>query len=175
VDGIFTEAMVARMDQVIAAGGLTVTMEAMLNHPVLKKDEISHTTKVEPDAVTQRGLNLLWVLTLDDAEGYEERWVTLRKAGVLGVLPPVVAAFTKAEIEAGMHPDAEVHSDKVMNSYEVVQALVGKDRLDACMKGEDPLSDMLTEDDMMVVIGTQEEPGFCVDICVRTVEARHSQ
>ena len=55
VDGVFTEAAAARMDQMIAADGLTVTMEAMLNHPVLKKDEISHTTKVEPDAVIQYG------------------------------------------------------------------------------------------------------------------------
>jgi len=27
--------------------------------------------------------------------------------------------------------------------------------------GEDPLSDLLTEKDMMVLIGTKEEPGFC--------------
>jgi len=42
MDGIFTEAVAARMDQINAANGLTVTMEAMLNHPVLKKDEVSH-------------------------------------------------------------------------------------------------------------------------------------
>jgi hypothetical protein len=167
VDGIVTEAAVAGMDQIIAAGGLTVTMEAMLNHPVLKKDEISVPTNLKPDEVIQRGLNLLWVLTLDDAQGYEERRVTLRKAGVLGVLPPVVAAFTKAEIEAGMHPDARAHNNKVKGSYRVVQALVGKARLAACMNGEDPLGDMLTEGDMMVVIGSAEQPGFCM----RCVEA----
>jgi len=121
----------------------------------------------EPDEVIQRGLELIWKMTVDAAQGYEERRVTLRKAGVLGVLPPVVAAFTDAEIEAGMHPDAEVQNNKVRGSYRVVQFLVGVDRLDACMKGEDPLSDMLTEQDMMVVIGTGEEPGFCV----RCVEA----
>jgi len=137
-------------------------MEAMLNHPVLKKDELSHTTKLKPDAVIQYGLNLIWLLTHDAAQGYEERRVTLRKAGVLGVLPPVVAAFTEAEIEAGMHPDARAHNNKAKGSYRVVQALVGKDRLAACMKGEDPLGDMLTEDDMMVLIGTKEEPGFCM-------------
>jgi len=97
--------------------------------------------------------------------------VTLHKAGVLGVLPPVVAAFTKAEIEAGMHPDAnaEVQNNKVKGSYLVVdvQFLVGKDRLEACMNREDPLSDMLTEEDMMVLIGTGEQPGFCL----RCVEA----
>jgi len=59
-DGIFTEAAVARMDQIIAADGLTVMMEAMLNHPVLKKDELSLPIEVEPDEVIQRGL-LLWL------------------------------------------------------------------------------------------------------------------
>ena len=161
-DRIFTEAAVARMDEIIATDGLTVTMEAMLNHPVLKKDEVSLTTKlkVEPDEVIQRGLELIWKMTVDAAQGYEERRVTLRKAGVLGVLPPVVAAFTEAEIKAGMHPDAEVQNNKVRGSYRVVQFLVGVDRLEACMKGEDPLSDMLTEEDMMVLIGTEEKPGF---------------
>jgi len=61
-----------------------------------------------------------------------------------------------------MHPDAEVYNNKVKCSYRVVLALVGSNRLDARMKGEDPLSDMLTEEDMMVLIGTEEEPGFCV-------------
>ena len=28
------------------------------------------------------------------------------------------------------------------------------------MQGDDPLSDMLTEEDMMVLVGTEEEPGF---------------
>jgi hypothetical protein len=160
VDGIFTEAVAARMDQIIAADGLTVTMEAMLNHPVLKKDEISVTIKTEPDEVIQYGLNLIWLLTHDAAHGYEERRLTLRKAGVLGVLPPVVAAFTEAEIEAGMHPDARVHNNKVKSSIKVLEALVGKDRLAACMDGNDPLSDMLTEEDMMVVFGSEEQPGF---------------
>ena len=160
VDGSFTEAAAARMDEIIATDGLTMTMEAMLNHPVLKKNEISVPTKVEPDEVIQDGLDLLRRLTLDAAQGYEERRLTLRKAGVLGVLPPVVAAFTEAEIEAGMHPDAEVHDNKVKSSIKVLEALVGKDRLAACMKGEDPLSDMLTEEDMMVVVGTGEQPGF---------------
>ena len=50
---------------------------------------------------------------------------------------------------------------------EVLEALVGKDRLAACMDGNDPLSDMLTEEDMMVVIGSEEQPGFCM----RCVEA----
>jgi len=168
VDCFFNEAAAARMDQIIAADGLTVTMEAMLNHPVLKKDELSiPTTEVEPDEVIQRGLELIWKMTVDDAQGYEERRLALRKAGVLGVLPPVVAAFTEAEIEAGMHPDARVQNNKVKGSYLVVQALVGTGRLDACMKGEDPLSDMLTEQDMTVLIGTGEESGFCL----RCVEA----
>jgi len=165
VDGIFTEAMAARIDQIIAADGLTVTMEAMLNHPVLKKDELSLPTKLKPDAVIQYGLTLLWRLSHDAAQGYEERRLTLRKAGVLGVLPPIVAAFTKAEIKAGMHPDARVHDNKVKGSHRVTEALVGKNRLEACMKGEDPLSDMLTEDDMMVLIGTGEKRGFCLRCC----------
>jgi len=63
-------------------------------------------------------------LTHDDAQGYEERRLTLRKAGVLGVLPPVVAAFTKAEIEAGMAPEVAAYSNKVKASYQVVQFLV---------------------------------------------------
>jgi len=149
------------MDRIIAAGGLTVAMEAMLNHPVLKKDEISIPTLYEPDSVIRDGLNLLWKMTYDDTAGHEERRLTLRKAGVLGVLPPVVAAFTKAEIEAGMKPDAEVFDDKVKASCRVLDFLIGNDRLQACMSGDDPLSDMLTEEDMMVLIGTKEEPGFC--------------
>jgi hypothetical protein len=158
------------MEQIIASNGLTVTMEAMLNHPVLKKDEISFptghrdapTARGEVNDVIQHGLKLLWMMTLDAAQGYEERRVTLRKAGVLGVLPPVVAAFTEfeAEIKAGMHPDAEVYDNKVKSSIKVLEALVGKARLVACMNGEDPLSDMLTERDMTVLIGTREEPGF---------------
>ena len=60
------------MDRIIAAGGLTVAMEAMLNHPVLKKDEISVPTKVEPDEVIQDGLTLLRRLTLDAAQGYDD-------------------------------------------------------------------------------------------------------
>jgi hypothetical protein len=161
VGGIFTEAAVARMDEIIATDGLTVTMEAMLNHPVLKKDEISFPTGYEPDQVIQRGLDLLWKMAdCRHAPGYEERRVTLRKAGVLGVLPPVVAAFTEAEIEAGMHPDAKVWNHKVKSSYLVGIALIGMDRLKACMKGEDPLSDMLTEEDMMVLVGTMKKQGF---------------
>ena len=148
------------MDRIIAADGLTVTMEAMLNHPVLKKDEISIPTLYEPDSVIRDGLNLLWKMTYEGVQGYEERRVTLRKAGVLQALVPVVAAFTKAEIEAGMHPDAKVYDNKVKSSIKVLEALVGKDRLVACMNREDPLSDMLTEGDMMVLIGTHEEPGF---------------
>jgi len=124
----------------------------MLNHPVLKKDELSIPTKVEPNAVIMYGLKLLWLLTGDGAalpaQGYEERRVTLRKAGVLGVLPIIVAAFTKAEIKAGTQPDAWGHtSNKVSTAYHVVLALVGTDRLEACMEGEEPLSDMLTEED----------------------------
>jgi len=158
--GIVTEAAVARMDQIIASDGLTVTMEAMLNHPVIKKDEISVPTAIEPDDVIKLGPTLLWLLTLDGAQGCEERRLTLRKAGVLGVLPPVVAAFTKAEIKAGMHPDAGVPNNKVKASYLVAKALVGTDRLAACIEGEDPLSDILTEGDVMVIIGTKEQPGF---------------
>jgi len=41
----------------------------------------------------------------------------------------------------GGHPGAQ---DKAKSSIQIVQALVGKDRLEACMKGEDLLSDMLT-------------------------------
>ena len=152
VDGIVTEAAVARMDQIIASDGLTVTMEAMLNHPVLKKDEISIPIEVETDFVIQRGLNLLWTLTDDDAQGYGERRLTLRKAGVLGVLPPVVAAFTKAEMAANVH--------KVTLARELTKFLVGIERLEACIRGEDPLSNMLTETDMMVLVGTEEKPGF---------------
>jgi len=84
------------MDQIIAANGLTVTMEAMLNHPVLKKDidELSFTRSTsQPDTMVRAGLNLLRKMILNDAHGYEERRVTLRKAGVLQVLVPVVAAF----------------------------------------------------------------------------------
>jgi len=37
------------MDQIIAAGGITVTMEAvLLNHPVIKKDEPSFPTGCNP-------------------------------------------------------------------------------------------------------------------------------
>jgi len=71
VGGVFTEAVVARVDQIIAADGLTVTMEAMLNHPVLKKDEISFPTGFKPDAVVLCGLNLLPRLTHDAGQGYE--------------------------------------------------------------------------------------------------------
>ena len=163
--GILSEAMVARMDRIIAADGLTVTMEAMLNHPVLKKDELSFTTGHEPDHVIRDGLDLFWKMTYEgvqgyDAPGHEERRVTLRKAGVLQVLVPVVAAFTKAEIEPGMKPDAQVFGNKVKTSFQVVDFLVGNDRLQACMKGEDPLSDMLIEEDTMVLVGTAEKPGF---------------
>ena len=140
------------MDRIIAADGLTVTMEAMLNHPVLKKDEIFLPTGHEPDDVIQRGLRLLWKMTHGSRPGYKERRVTLRKAGVLGVLPPVVAAFTKAEMAANVN--------KVKIAREFTQSLVGTERLEACMHGEDPLSDMLTEEDMMVLVGTEEKPGF---------------
>ena len=140
-------------------------MEAMLNHPVLKKDEISIPIRFKPDTVIWNGLHLLFKLTYEGVQGYEERRVTLRKAGVLQVLVPVVAAFTKAEIEAGMKPDAQVFENKVKTSGIVTYALVGKDRLEACMDGEDPLSDMLTEHDMMVLVGTKEEPGFCCIAC----------
>ena len=91
--------------------------------------------------------------------------MTLRKAGVLQALVPVVAAFTKAEIEAGMKPDAQVFGNKVKTSYIATYALVGKGRLEACMQGEDPLSDMLTDHDMMVLVGTEKEPGFCCIAC----------
>ena len=96
------------------------------------------------------------VMSSDDVRGHEERRVRLRKAGVLQVLVPVVAAFTKAEIEAGMQGEF----DKVMIALRVVRALVGTERLVACIEGKDPLSDMLTEADMMVLIGTEKEPGF---------------
>jgi len=65
-----------------------------------------------------------------------------------------------------MHPDAEVYDNKVKAAYLVAKALVGTDRLAACIEGEDPLSDMLTEEDMMAIIGTKEQPGFyarCVE------------
>ena len=124
LDGTPAEVVAARMDRIIAAGGLTVTMEAMLNHPVLKKDEISFTTGHEPDAVVQNGVILLYKMADDDAAGHEERRVTLRKAGVLQALVPVVAAFTKAEIEAGMAPEVAAYSNKVKASYQVVQFLV---------------------------------------------------
>ena len=78
-----------------------------------------------------------------------------------------MAAFTEAEIKAGMHPDARVQNNKVKALYLVVNDLVGTGRLAACMEGEDPLGDMLTEEDMMVVIGSEEQPGFCM----RCVEA----
>jgi len=71
---------------------------------------------------------------------------------VLGVLPPVVAAFTQAEMAANVH--------KVQYAREATKSLVGKGRLLACIAGEDPLSDMLTEADMMVLVGTEEKPGF---------------
>jgi hypothetical protein len=146
------ESAPARMDQIIAAGGLTVAMEAMLNHPVLKKDELSIPTMYEPDQVIRCGLTLLFRMTDEAAPGHQERRVTLRKAGVLGVLPPVVAAFTKAEMAANVH--------KVKLARELTKSLVGIERLEACMKGEDPLSNMLMTEDMMVLIGTEEKPGF---------------
>ena len=142
------------MDRIIAAGGLTVAMEAMLNHPVLKKGEISFPTSYEPDSVIRYGLHLLWKMTRDDTPGQEERRETLRKAGVLQVLVPVVAAFTKAEIEAGME------SGNVLWSAHIVDSVVGTLRVVACANGNDPLSDMLTDEDMMVLIGTKEKPGF---------------
>ena len=148
------------MDQIIAAGGLSVLMEAMLNHPVLKNDEISIPTAFKPDHVIQYGLNLLHMMTYEATPGHEERRVTLRKAGVLQVLVPVVAAFTEAEIEAGVQPDAGVFGNKVKASCRVVDCLVGTARVVACASGEDPLSDMLTEADMMVLVGTEEKPGF---------------
>ena len=153
------------MDRIIAAGGLAVTMEAMLNHPVLKKDELSDPIKFQPDQVIRHGLKLLWRMADEAAPGHQERRVTLRKAGVLQVLVPVVAAFTKPEIEAGMKPDAQVFDNKVKTSGIVTYDLVGKDRLEACMDGEDPLSDMLTDHDMMVLVGTKEGPGFCCIAC----------
>ena len=145
------------MDRIIAAGGLTVAMEAMLNHPVLKKDEISVATSYEPDHVIRYGLNLLYMMTRTSQSGHEERRVTLRKAGVLQALVPVVAAFTKAEIEAGMKPGV-VSTARL--AHDIMVHLVGTERLHACFKGEGPLSDMLTEEDMMVLVGTMEEPGF---------------
>ena len=59
-----------------------------------------------------------------------------------------------------MKPDAEVFGNKVKTLFQVVDFLVGNGRLQACMIGEDPLSDMLTEEDMVVLVGTEEEPGF---------------
>ena len=58
---VFTEAGVARMDQFIAADGLTVTTEAMLNHSVLKKDELPCSTFAthEPDGVIKCGLVII--------------------------------------------------------------------------------------------------------------------
>jgi hypothetical protein len=159
LDGIPPEVVVARMDRIIAAGGLAVTMEAMLNHPVVKKDEISFTTGFQPDAVIQFGLALLFRMTDEAAPGHEERRGTLRKAGVLQVLVPVVAAFAKAEIEAGKKPDVV---STVGFAHDIMIHLVGTERLNACFKGEDPLSDMLTEEDMVVLVGTKEKPGFWV-------------
>jgi len=52
----------------------------------------------------------------------------LRKAGCSS---PVVAAFTEAEIKAGVKHDAKVTFDnKVKASCRVVDFLVGKDRLE---------------------------------------------
>jgi hypothetical protein len=143
----YTEAAHARVDRIIAAGdpagGLSVIMEAMMNHPVLKKDEISAFHTHQPDKVITIGVLILLMMSDDDvhAQGHEERRVRLRKAGVLQVLVPVVAAFTKAEIEAGMQGEI----DKVMIACQVLDCLVGTKRLVACIEGEDPLSDMLTE------------------------------
>ena len=157
LDGTPPEAPAARMDRIIAAGGLTVTIEAMLNHPVLKKDELSFPADCEPDDVIRHGLHLLFKMTHEYAPGHEERRVTLRKAGVLQALVPVVAAFAKAEIEAGMKPGV---FSTVGLAHDIMIHLVGTERLNACCKGEDPLSDMLTEEDMMVLVGTMEKPGF---------------
>jgi hypothetical protein len=178
--GIVTEAAAARMDRIIAADGLTVTMEAMLNHPVLKKDELSVPTKVAPDEVIQYGLNLLLRLTDDAAQGCKERRRTLRKTGVLGVLPPVVAAFTEAEIDAGMHPDAEVQNNKVKAAYLVAKALVGTDRLDACMEGFQELPETSQSDHLSGTVGsrrawrrgTEGEPGFCCELQLLSFAAR---
>jgi len=49
---------------------------------------------------------LMLLLTMTGGSGNEERRVTTRKAGVLGVLPPVMAASTKAEIKTGMNAEA---------------------------------------------------------------------
>jgi len=160
--GTYTEAAAARVDRIIAAGdpagGLSVIMEAMMNHPVLKKDEISALHTLKPDKVITIGVAFLLVMSSDDVRGHEERRVRLRKAGVLQVLVPVVAAFTKAEIEAGMQ--GEFDKAYMYFAWQVLDCLVGTKRLVACIEGEDPLSDMLTEADMMVLIGTEKEPGF---------------
>jgi hypothetical protein len=69
---------------------------------------------------------------------------------VLGVLPSVVAAFTKAEIVAGTKPDAV---STVYFARELTEFLVGTERLEACIRGEDLLSNMLMTEDIMVLIG----------------------
>ena len=161
----YTEAMASRIDQIIAVDGLTVTMEAMLNHPVLKKDELSSPRSYEPDDLIQVGLNLLNTMTDEAAPGHEERRGTLRKAGVLQVLVPVVAAFAKAEIEAGMKPDVRLFGNKVKASCHVVHALIFTDRRGARIKGGDPLRNVLTEEDKAVLVGTKEKPGFLFKAC----------
>ena len=160
-EGVITTASAARMDQIAAAGGLTLVLEAMMNHPVIKKDEIPDVEVRMADGVIKGGMSLLFHMT-KDGPGAEERRITLRKAGVLQVLVPVVAAYTNAEIEAGMHPEAGLSFNKVLRAVEVAISIVGNGRLNACMKGEDPLCDMLTEEDMMVLVGTKEKPGFWV-------------
>jgi len=89
------------MDQIIATGGLTVTLEAMLNHPVLKKGGVlASLTDTWPH------------MTVDPCFcpriGYKAR-----KAGVIQVLV-LVAAFTKAETRPEWTPMLHLSDNHVI-------------------------------------------------------------
>lgn len=63
-----------------------------------------------------------------------------------------------------MGPEAKVCYNKVLEAVHVVNGVVGNDQLNACVKGEDPLDDMLAREDMtaLIAIGTHDKPGFFV-------------
>ena len=47
-------------------------MEAMLNHPVLKKDELSFPTAYDPDDVVRYGLEVLYKMIGDSTRGHKD-------------------------------------------------------------------------------------------------------
>ena len=47
-------------------------MEAMLNHPVLEKDELSFPTAYDPDDVVRYGLEVLYKMIGDSTRGHKD-------------------------------------------------------------------------------------------------------